>query len=185
MNPRTRLIINFIGFQVVWFACVLGGAHDLLWAGPVAVAPLIVWHLGNAAEPAAELRLLLIGTLLGSLFDQTLLSTGWIAYPESGWPVWLLPPWMFALWLGFCTTLNVSMRWLRTMPLIAVAFGAIGGPAAYWAGVKLGAMVWLQPVNVAVSLAVGWGLIMPLLFKLSTRLDGYANNTKGYTKGTT
>ncbi len=183
MNPRTLLIINFIGFQLVWFACVLGGAHDLLWAGPVAVAPLIIWHLGNATLPSSELRLLIIGTLLGSLFDQALLSSGWIAYPESGWPTGLLPPWMVALWLGFCTTLNVSMRWLRTLPVIAVLFGAVGGPLAYWAGVKLGAMVWLQPVNVAISLAIGWGVMMLVLSRLSARMDGYAKNTNDYEKG--
>ena len=173
MTSRKKLILNFVGFELGWFACVLGGAHGLVWLGPLIVILFATWHVRRAVYPKSELCLLLIGTLVGSLFDQLLLTSGWIAYPPSSLPSWLLPPWMMALWLIFCTTLNVSMRWLRIYPRIAMAFGAIGGPLAYWGGVKLGAMSWLQPSYVALALAFGWGVAMPLLSKLSTVYDGY------------
>jgi hypothetical protein len=173
MIPRGRLLLNFAGFQIGWFACVLGAAHSWPWLGPVAVGLLAAWHLAHAPYPLSELNLLLIGTAFGTVFDQALLSAGWIAYPASTWPAWLLPPWMSALWLGFCATLNISMRWLRRYPLIAVAFGVIGGPLAYWSGARLGAMVWLQPLHVAAALALGWGATMPAFLKLSAIHDGY------------
>ena len=27
------MFANFLAFQIGWFACVLGGAHDLPWVG--------------------------------------------------------------------------------------------------------------------------------------------------------
>jgi hypothetical protein len=173
MTERLRMIVNFVGFQLAWFACVLGGARGWQWIGPIAVILLTLWHLKTSHKPMVELRLLVIGTVLGILFDQLLLSSGWIVYHPSAWPSWLLPPWMMALWLIFCTTLNVSMRWLRSYPLVAIIFGAVGGPLAYWSGVKLDAMIWLQPAYVAIALALGWGVMMPLLSKLSSKFDGY------------
>jgi len=173
MAERMRVIVNFIGFQFAWFACVLGGARGWQWLGPIIVILLAAWHVRSSRNPMTELRLLLIGSVLGIAFDQILLTSGWIAYPTvSPWPNWLLPPWMMALWLIFCTTLNVSMRWLRAYPVIAILFGAIGGPLAYWSGAKLDAMIWLQPMYVAIALALGWAVLMPLLSKLASIYDG-------------
>jgi hypothetical protein len=177
MTERMRIAINFVGFQLAWFACVLGGARGWQWLGPALVVLLTAWHLKSSCNPLVELRLLLIGSMLGIVFDQILLTSGWIDYPSasvstSSWPNWLLPPWMMALWLIFCTTLNVSMRWLRAYPMVAVLFGAIGGPLAYWSGAKLGAMIWLQPLHATIALALGWAVLMPLLVKLASIHDG-------------
>lgn len=173
MTERKRVVVNFIGFQLAWFACVLGGARGWPWLGPLLVILLAAWHVRSTRKPFVEMRLLLSGSVLGIAFDQVLLSSGWIAYPLApSWPNWLLPPWMMALWLIFCTTLNVSMRWLRAYPLIAILFGAIGGPLAYWSGAKFNAMIWLQPLSVAVALALGWAVMMPLLAKLASIYDG-------------
>ncbi len=173
MTSHMRLVINFVGFQLAWFTCVLGGAHGWQWMGPVLVVALAALHLKLSPSPFIELRTLLIGSVLGIVFDQILLTSGWIAYPStSSWPNWLLPPWMMALWLIFCTTLNVSMRWLRAYPLLAILFGAIGGPLAYWSGAKLDAMIWLQPLYAAIALTLGWAVMMPLLSKLATIYDG-------------
>jgi hypothetical protein len=30
-----RLLVNFVAFQLGWFACVLGAAQGLPWLGPV------------------------------------------------------------------------------------------------------------------------------------------------------
>jgi len=71
-------IFNFAGFQLGWFACVLGAANGMPWLGPVLAVPILGWHLSQASAPAIELKLILTTAVVGSLFDQSLLSLGWI-----------------------------------------------------------------------------------------------------------
>lgn len=173
--PANNAVFNFVGFQLGWFACVLGGAHQLPWLGLLVGLPIIAWHLRGANDARPELVLILMATVLGSLFDQTLLSLGLIEYPASSLPAWLLPIWMSVLWALFVTTLNLSLRWMRGKYIIATLFGLIGGPLAYWGGVRLGAMHLIQPVTISIMLAIGWGVFTPVLVWLSTRLDGYTH----------
>lgn len=170
MPPVLR---NVVAFQTGWFACVLGGAHAMPWIGPLLAAFIVALHLRGAANWQKELQLIAILGLCGSLFDQFLLSLGWIQYPASGWPVWLLPFWMTCLWMLFATTLNVSLRWLHGHHFIALLFGLLGGPLAYLAGQKLGAMQLLEPAKVLLVLGVFWGLMMPAMQRLAAGLDGY------------
>ena len=72
----------------------------------------------------------------------------------------------------FATTLNVSMRWLRGRPALAAAFGAIGGPMAYFAGQKLGGIELVNPLAAFIALGVGWAVMMPTLMRLSETFDG-------------
>ena len=46
-----RLFINFLAFQLGWFASVLGAAHGLPWAGPVVVAMVVMLHLRLVRRP--------------------------------------------------------------------------------------------------------------------------------------
>jgi hypothetical protein len=169
MNKTTLRLINFILFQFGWLACVKSGAQGVLWIAPVAIAPVLVWHFYIIKNRKTELRLILIGSLLGSLLDQVLLMTGWLVYPDSAWPSWMLPPWMVALWLVFCTTLNLSLSWLQNRLYLATAIGVIGGPLTYWAGAKLGAVVWFKPLYVSGFLAAEWGMLIPFLLWLANQ----------------
>lgn len=179
------LALNFLAFQVGWFACVLGAANGVAWIGVLAVLAAAALHLARARRPGAELRLLLTATTLGLVLDSLLLATGWVAYPGSfaggQWLPALAPYWLVAMWALFATTLNVSMGWLRGRPLLAALFGAVGGPLSYWAGARLGAMELLQPTLALAALAVIWGLAMPLLMRLAERFDGFrAANIPAY-----
>ena len=84
----------------------------------------------------------------------------------------IAPPWILALWALFASTLNVSLRWLRGRIVVAVVLGAVAGPLSYWAGVRMGAVEFTQPVVALVALAVGWAVFTPLLMVLSARYDG-------------
>lgn len=169
------MLLNILYFQFGWFACVIGAAHGMPWLGPLLAIPIVWWHLRNARIIRAELLLLAIVTLLGSTFDQVLLSLGWVEYGPSNWPSSLLPVWMVALWLLFSTTLNVSLRWMHGRTVIALIFGFFGGPLAYIGGTKLGALTWVQPDSLLIALASGWAFMMPALLWLSKRFDGYAS----------
>ena len=170
-----RVIVNFLLFQLAWFACVLGGAHALPWLGPLVVCGVVAHHLAEAADARAEAVLLLVAGLIGTVFDSLLVSTGWLAYPSGQWVAWMAPYWIVAMWIAFATTLNVSLTWLRGRMPLAVAFGAIGGPLAYYAGMRLGGVTFVEPSLVLSALAVGWGLITPLLVAIAARLDARRN----------
>jgi hypothetical protein len=72
------------------------------------------------------------------------------------------------------TTLNVSMRLLRSRLAVAALFGAIGAPAAYYAGGKMGAVEFIDTGPALTAIAAGWLVLCPLLFLAARRLDGYA-----------
>lgn len=165
-------IINFVLFQLGWFACVLGAAKNTPWLGVIVVLAIVAWHLWQAKAAKPEIILLLITLLIGGVFDQLMLSSHLITYQSHGWSDALLPAWILALWAVFITTFNVSLRWMRNRWLIAVLFGAIGGPLAYFAAESLGA-VTLNMSLAYVVLGLGWAILTPLLLKISTKFDGY------------
>ena len=167
-----RIIVNFLLFQLAWFACVLGGAHALPWLGPLVVFGIVIHHLAAAADARAEAVLLLVAGLIGAVFDSLLVSTGWLMYPSGQWFASMAPYWIVTMWIAFATTLNVSLTWLRGRTPLAVAFGALGGPLAYYAGMRLGGVTFVEPSLVLSALAVGWGLITPLLVASAARLEG-------------
>ena len=172
----SRILLNFGLFQAGWFACVLGAAWNFPWLGPVVVVMAVAVHLALASSALREAQLIGACALLGLLFDTALLQTGWVSYPNGFWLNGLAPYWMVALWVLFATTLNVSLRWLRHRFWLAGLLGAIGGPASYLAGQGLGGMTLIQPVPALTALAIGWGLVMPALFRIAQRLDGCATH---------
>ncbi len=170
--------VNFILFQVAWFACVLGGARGIPWIGPAVVAAVAAYHLSRVPDPKSELRLLVLVAGIGAAFDSALAATGWLSYPSGQWHPLLAPYWIVALWVAFATTLNVSLSWLKGRLLLALAFGAVGGPLAYLAGAKLGGVTLDDPAMALTALAVGWAILTPLLVVIATHLDGRRPDTQ-------
>lgn len=177
MTMQRNIIINFILFQITWFACVLGAAQQLPWLGVLLVLAAVAWHLHIATEKLVELKLLLCALLIGGLFDQMMLNSHLISYESHGWSGNIVPVWILALWLGFTTTLNVSLRWIRGKWFVAVIFGLVGGPLAYMGAVKLGAVTLNQMPQTYLALAIGWSLLTPLLVKLAIYFDGFKPRT--------
>lgn len=176
-------IINFILFQVAWFACVIGAGKGMPWLGVLVTALILSWHLYQAKDIKAELLLMLCALFIGAAYDQSMLSFGFISYLNTGWGNAIVPVWILALWLAFTTTLNVSLRWMRSKHLFAVIFGAMGGPLAYLGAEKLGAVV-LHGASSYIALSLGWAIITPFLILLSTRFDGFSSALTYSSKGT-
>lgn len=170
---HVKLAINVLLFQAGWFACVLSAAQGLPWIGSVVVGSAIVWHLTESARPKRELVLIAAAALVGALFETFLVQTGWLRFNSGNVLAGAAPYWMIALWALFATTLNVSLRWLRSRPGIAVLFGAIGGPASYYAGARLGAIEFVHAGAAFTAIAFGWALATPVLISFAQRLDGY------------
>ncbi|EGI77605.1 DUF2878 domain-containing protein [Hylemonella gracilis] len=168
-----RKLINFLIYQTGWLVCVLGAARGWPWAGVVFVLLALAWHLRQAEDLRAELRLALIAGLVGALWDTALAATGLVRFTNGVLIDGTAAYWMVALWVLFGMTLNVSLAWLKEHLLGAAILGAVGGPLAYLAGAKLGALS-LPDTNLALPLlALGWALITPLLCVIARRFDGF------------
>jgi hypothetical protein len=169
--PIWKKALNFVGFQIGWFACILGAANGRAWVGPVFVALLFSVHLFLEPKRRREVRLALVAAVFGILFDSIFAATGLLVYAGS-LTSWLSPPWLIAMWVNFAMTLRSSMSWLLGRPLLAVASGVVFGPLAYLAGARLGAVIFSVPSWMGIAgLAVAWGIAIPLLMKVATGKD--------------
>lgn len=173
-------LINFAVFQVAWLLCVIGGATQMPWLGPVAVLVALAIHFNAARKPFEEALLVVICAVIGAGFDSILVAAGWVTYKAGLFSDYLAPYWIIAMWMLFATTLNVSMRWLRGKPRLAATFGFFGGPAAYITGQKLGGITLSNEVAALTALAIGWAIMMPVLMWLSENLDGMPGRRRNW-----
>lgn len=169
------VVLNFVLFQAGWLACVLGAARGWPGLGVLVVVIALGWHVARARRPRRELALVALCAASGAIFETLLVQSGWVRF-ESGMLLEdLAPYWMVALWALFATTLNVSLRSLRSRPMLAALLGAVGGPLAYLAGSRLGALQLDVPSAALLALVIGWASLTPLLLSAARRLDGYAH----------
>ncbi len=166
------MLINFAAFQIGWFSSVIGAAQQMPWLGPVALLIVLAIHLRQAHRPNAELALIIACGIVGVFFDSLLVVFGWVTYPSGQFSEFLAPYWIVTMWMLFGTTLNLSMGWLKGRPLLAAVFGAIGGPASYIAGQKLGGIIFVDYYMALIALAIGWAVFMPLLLIVAERFNG-------------
>jgi hypothetical protein len=162
------MLFNLIGFQIGWFSCVLGGANQLPWLGVLISCLVLFAHVRRSNDAVFECKLLFTAIIIGIIFDGIPQSLGWITFsPVSFWPNILPPPWMIILWALFASTLNVSLAWLQSKKVLAILIGAISGPLSYWSGARLGALSLTHGTAALIYLAIGWGLIVPVLLKIA------------------
>ncbi len=168
------LLINFLAFQVGWFASVLSAAHGMPWIGGCVVGAVIALHLWSARAPRRELTLILLAALIGLVWDSAMMRAGWLSYSSGVLVPGFAPYWIVAMWMLFATTLNVALRWLHGRYALAAALGAVAGPLAYYGGQELGG-VRLEDLQWALTaLATGWAVATPALVWLAIRFDGFA-----------
>lgn len=171
---NVQKIINFVMFQIGWFACVAGGATPYHWLGSLAVFLIVIYHLYHARPRSAELTLIVLALLLGLIWENILAASGQLIYQHGIFAPFAAPHWIIAMWALFATTMNVSMRWLKGRWLIGGLLGAIGGPLAFYAGMKLNAVAIPALGPTLLVLGAAWALFMVLLMALSNRFDGYS-----------
>ena len=155
-KPR---VLNFIAFQVAWLVAVAGAAAGYPAVGPVAVALWIGVFMRRYPTAQKDLPVLLAAALIGVLVDSTLVWVGAMSFAEAAGPGYPTTPWMVALWINFAASLRHSLHWICGRYVLGFALGAIGGPLAYFAGAKMGALVIQSPLAVIVA----WSIAMPLL----------------------
>ena len=165
------LAINFVGFQLLWFVAVYGGAHGWGWAAWLVLVAMQagVWALNRAWR--ADLALLAAGAVACVLFEPLWLAPSLLEYAD--WSrQWVAPDWIWALWLGFAVSFNYCLAWLRPKLWLAALFGAFGGVFSVTVGINFGAATtpqgwWL----LALSYGAVWSMVVPALAYLARRLD--------------
>ena len=165
---------NFVLFQLGWLLCVMAGARPGMgWLGVLVVAVIALLHLLRAREVRREAMLIVSCLVIGGLWESSLTMAGVYQFPANPASTALAPAWLIAMWALFATTLNVSMRWLSGRYLLAAVFGAVGGPLAFYAGNRLGAITFSDTTLAMLLLAAGWAVLMPVLIYLAERFNGY------------
>lgn len=169
-----RNLSNFLIFQVVWFACVLGAADGHPWLGAGLGALLLPLNLAfvPAGERLREVRLWLAVGAAGIALDSGLHSLGLLGFPEAARPsgaLWehLVPPWIALLWVAVGTLLRASLQWLHGRLGLAAALGAIGGPLSFWSGVRLGATEMPAGAGSVAALSIEYAAVFPILLAVA------------------
>lgn len=169
----TSKILNAVLFQLIWFACVWGGASGRWWLAVASVIGFALWQVPRSARPKTELALMGAAVFTGLLVDTVYVVAGLVSYPQPGPWRGLAPVWIIALWVGFALTLNHSLAWLKDRPLAAALMGGLAGPLSFWIGVtRFAAAEFVAPAPlVLVILGAAWALLLPGLFALASRLE--------------
>lgn len=163
--------LSLIGYQLVWFAAVIGAAHDMAWPGVLGMLVYALAQLALAQNVRVDLSLMATALVFGLLLDGALIRSGLAAY-AAGWPgLALAPAWILALWMTFALTFSQSLRYLQQRLWLAALLGLVGGPLAYLGAARGWQVVtFTQPSwRALLLLALGWALAIPALAWLARR----------------
>ena len=154
---KTNMIINFILYNIIWFAAVLGNfGYEWLVFG------LIVIHFIIIKKRVLELKIMIFGASLGFGFDNIMSALGYYQFNEET----LLPApfWLLGIWLGFCGTLLHSLYILVKKPILLTLMGCISAPLSYIAARKFGAVSFSNgDLNTALIIGLFWLILIPIL----------------------
>jgi hypothetical protein len=163
-------IINFTLYQTGWFAMVLGAARGYPWQGSVAGLLLMATHFYLSREPLVEIKTAVTIGILGTLVDTAQAYGGVFVFKSGYWTYWVVPFWMTVMWMQFATLFHFLLSWLKGRYILSAVLGAIGGPAAFLAGERLGGVIF--PMGTLRSLgvlAVVWSAVTPACVFIAAR----------------
>lgn len=162
--------LNFLLFQIGWFATVLSVANQLELLAAVSVLTIIAIHLLLIDDKFNEIYLVIAAGLAGFIIDSVLIAndvfatSGVIALEE------MAPLWLIMLWMLFSITINHSLGWLRKSYWLAGVLGFIFAPFAYYVGQKFEVLTFSGSYTTGTVLAiigVTWAIATPLLIFVS------------------
>lgn len=139
MKRWVPIAVNTVAFNALWAVIVLGAARPWWWVGPAlvglsAAAQLMIF----SPRPAREAAVIAGGAMIGVGLDSAGAALGMYRYAGGSAGEFLAV--FTALWVNFGTTLRPGLSWMWRRPLVAAAFGGIGGVFSYWAAARIGAV---------------------------------------------
>ncbi len=176
---QTRVdAVNYVLYQAGWLVLVLLAAADRPGAATAAGLGLVAVHLALAGDRRDELRLLLTAALVGLVVESLQVALGGLQFQSGTVVDGVAPPWIVVLWAQFAATLRYCLRWLARDWRVATAFGALGGPLAYWLGERLGA-VRVEGGAAWALLALLWALAIPTLMRVAAASGAIPGRYRG------
>jgi hypothetical protein len=173
LPERAKVPLNFLLYNLTWVVAVVGASKGQPLLGPIVAGAFVVIHLLILKDHwKNELQFIIATVLIGSLLDSPLSRYGYVVFnaPDPS-IVGSYPIWMSSLWAGFAATLSLSLSWMKGRYLIGALFGAIGGPASLYAGVRLGAANFQgDELNILLFSAFEWSIAIPVVLYLHKKL---------------
>ncbi len=159
-----NIFVNILIYQGVWFLGVLYGDRG----GLIALA-LLTLHFVLSPRRLADMKMIAFFVAAGLFIDSCMQLFDVLTFFAPSRPI---PFWLVVIWAGLATLPLHGLRWMQGRHFLNVFFGALGGPLAYWAGVRLGAASFPQSMLFSlVVLAVVWAVFWPLAMQVSVRLS--------------
>lgn len=165
VNNKPNIILNVVLVQLGWFACVLGESYGYPATGPVFVLLSIFFQFRKFAGDGRIFTYFAQIALIGFISDLIIILSGSLFFGGccTGLP-FAYPYWMIALWISFSTTYFSSFEWLRQRYFLAAIIGFLGGPLAYFAGMKLNALYLGDNILYSLTIiGIIWGIAVPLM----------------------
>lgn len=166
-------LLNLLSFKAGWAAVIFAAAASMPEVGLLAVAAVVVLHLARTPDVRPEFTLLFVAAGMGLVWESILVNAGLLQYDTGQLVPGVAPYWIVAMWVLFATTLNVGMRWMRRSALIAALAGAAGGPLAFLAGERVGAVTFSDATIALAVIGLGWAVLLPMLVGVARRYDGH------------
>jgi hypothetical protein len=159
--------------QGAWFAAALSASTPWHPLGVAANGLVFVVHVATSGHARRETVRGGVGLLLGVVVELVNQHVGGLRVHQASW---FPPAWLLSLWPVFASAMMTghSLEWLRRRKVLAAVVGAVVGPVSYSGGGRLGALE-LDGVRSLVTLAVCWGVAMPLLALLADELEPRAD----------
>lgn len=165
-----RSLANFILFQIGWCVAVF---YPGSLAALVSLAVVALHLLMISAFPLRELRFIIMVTVLGSVLDVIHRTTGVLNFPgyEGAYSEGMIPVWLVMLWAVFATAVNHCLYWMRSYRVVLFGLPPFAGALAYYSAERFGAIEIGHGLLGVLAIAIGWGLIYPVVVRISTWLE--------------
>lgn len=161
LNEKTRSVATLVIFKLCWLAIVFGAVWSKQWLGLAAITAFVAYEVVARRRSGVLVPAVAVG-VLGFAVDNAYVLSGLMSFSEPG--VAPAPYWMALLWVNFALIVEHGLSFLKGRPALAAFLGAIGGPSAYYAGVRLGLLeLHASPVIAMGIVALTWAVAMPLL----------------------
>ncbi|WP_372653544.1 DUF2878 domain-containing protein [Alcanivorax borkumensis] len=166
--PANVVIVNFLAFQLLWPAAVLGASLGWAMLAWCVLLAMLITQVALTGRWRNDGVLVVAGAALCVVMEPLWLLTDVLEY--RNWPHrWWAPHWVWALWMGFAVSFRYSLGWLCGRPVLAALFGAVGGVFSVTMGMRFGAASAPQGwVLLAVIYAIGWAIAVPILAQVAT-----------------
>ena len=163
-------LLNLGLYQAGWFAMVLGAARGYPWAGAAAGLTLLTCHLLLVRERKPEILTVLFIGILGTVADSIQAFAGVFVFESGYWSSWVVPFWLTVMWMQFATLFHFALGWLSGRYILSAILGALGGPAAFWTGERLGGVIFpMGDFHSLLILAAAWFVLLPLCVLVADR----------------